>query len=116
MNPTAEYSSSQSKVKYRRTSEHGSIHVALEHEGVGTVPSVYLSLDNGQSFTKLPWKLTVLGQIKQLFHALEWPPAEEIAEVKVEPGQVVMRCAQSNETDIVWREFRYDIARGVWRS
>ncbi len=116
MNPTAEYSASPSTVKYRKTIDHGAIHVALEHEGIGTVPSVYLSVDGGQNFTRLSWKLSLLGHIKQLFNALEWPPAEDIAEVKAELGQVVIRCAQSNETDVVRREFRYDIARGVWCS
>lgn len=116
MKPTAEYIAWSSTEKYRHVSECGLLHAALEHEGVGTVPSVYLSQDGGKTFGKLEWKLSWFSRLKQLFHALDWPPAEDIAELRVDPDEVVIRCAQSSETDILWREFFYDIKRGVWRA
>jgi hypothetical protein len=113
MKPTAEFTASTSTMKYRLEATHDSTEVALEH--VDDVPSVYLSTDGGQSFTKLSWKLSWLGHLKQLHHALEWPLNERIDEVKVEPGYVILRCHQSSYTDIVKREFRYEIGRGIWR-
>ena len=114
MNPTKSYLDSSSAYKYRLLSSRGQVHAALEHINIGATPVVYLSRDGGETYEVLGWKLSFWKRLGQGFHGLEWPLAEDIESLEVKPNFVVVRCAQSSDVDIVWREFRYDIKKESW--
>lgn len=114
--PTPQYLAAPEMGRTRPQDSRGPIHVVVENFTDAACPfgksMVYLSVDNGTTFTLLDWKVAWRSWCKK--QAREWPPHDLYIEALDHQGLHVRYCETTYDGSIDHKAF-YDFALNRWR-